>query len=325
MYSDLRVSAAQNTLGLLNPLENLCIEKKINTSFKELRKFLENPSQKIEKSRDIYPLYIEAYKTTMAITDLEIKRDFITILEALNGMYVPRVGTTPIFLDFDPIIDAANHSKDQIVCRLEIVDRQNLKMVQEAALALHMLSEEGIGASFGVNVYKAVLQSPDALCIVAKNTQDKIIGCALGTHVDINKQQHPPLKVFHIWLAARKANYPLIHLTTLLQSFEKDVTERFNPDYLSLAVEMNNTTAANLYNVAGFKEIARKASNTFSNSPTAIMLKNMREPPTENKPTPEEISSAVQAQGMQLLGYGWAVLYMTAFNVTRTIRKLWYK
>lgn len=314
---------SQGFLRSLNNFEQNC-PKDLLPRFLKMREILEHPAPKIQSSRDIYPLYSDALKIGSSLDDVRNKGDFLAILSAANGRIVQRTGAPPISLNFSPITDVIDFdaAEPQISCSPEIVDRKNEKAVQEAAEAVDRLCNEGIGYSFGVHVFKAIIRSSPALCVVARNQKQQIIGCALGTLVHINPSQSDflpvPVKVFHFWFLVRQANHPSIHLADSLQAFQDHLRSNFDPDFLSLIVGIYNFEAKRIYIDAGFDDVSMIDQNA------SYMLKSMRREAIP-KPPSHMLSTALIAQSLQTIGYGWGILSTAALKITLFSRRLWYR
>lgn len=309
----------------LQQFENCCIQnEKISDLFQEIRELLENPSPKILKSRDIFPFYIKAIRLAQAISQEsnDLKHFYLSILQAAQGKKIQRIGAPPIYLNFDPLIKSLEKGTVTLSCKCEILDTNNSEQVAFVARAIDRLAEEGFGRSFGFHVFKTVLASPDSLCMIAKDSENEIVGYALGTRVCIQRSDHSQaLKVFHIWFLVRKANYPLIHLVKMTKAFESELIQRLNPDFISLSVDVLNQKAKEMYENEGFKTFEVKYSSLMETT-TAFMLKSFKQEIKE--PSSEEITKEIFLASMRQLGMGKALFYQTSYQVTQFIRRWWY-
>ncbi len=307
---------------LFRSFEGQCPEK-AKQLFDDIRPSLERSSYKLEKPSDLYTIYTKALKIgeTFESQDSTAKQCFIEILKAAKGKWLSRVGATGCMLDFTPIIERINESKQIVDYSLKIIDNNNFLEANEAAQAIDHLSNEGVGWSFGVEVLKTIIQSPSACCIIATDQMGHSIGSLFGTLIEL-QQQSSSLKVLHIWLCARKANYPGIHFIEMLKSLETDVVQRFSPDFFSLSVDVANSMVCELYKNAGFVEVERKY-NSFTNSQTAYMVKDLQNE-QNSKPSRQAVYDEINKQARSMLG-ATGMMRVMQFKITKLVNGILYK
>ena len=300
--------------------EKLCSQDEISC-LKNLHSAFYNPNYKLQNARDLHLIYSQTIKIIQSISqNAEAKHQFIEILQSANGKLISRLGLPKVSLDFSPIIEATNQERE-ITCKsLEIINSEDPIKVIEAAEAIDQLSYEGVGRTFGVSIYKKMIESNSHSCLLAKNEQNQILGCLFGTLVELKE---PSLRIFHFWICARKATYPGIHL---IKKFEENLNSFINfhnPDYFSLTVDHDNHTAIELYCNAGFINI-EKTYNNFSKKEAFFMVKKI----TNNEkelPHQAEVTEAITQLSLQTLGYFSALVSQIKFIAKGILFGLLYK
>lgn len=259
-----------NHSRLLDKFAKTCPEKSMN-DFLSMRSILEGPKKVIQRPWDIYQVYFHAISIAKELPlseNTKLKERFIVILKAFsNETDNEKTATDPVF-DFSRIIDMINQGKTELSCIAEIVNAKDDLKVQEAALAIDLLMQEGTGLSFGINFITTRIKSSYGWCIIARNEENKIIASAFGTNLQLVEKN---TKVFHCNILVRSPKYPLINFTALLKKFENNLIERFNPDFLSLCVDIENP-AKKIYEHFGFEEISIQYSQILKRD-AAFMLK----------------------------------------------------
>lgn len=277
-----------------------------------LHTFIEN-NPKLHNSRDIYPFYSYIFKIATSLEENSaMQREFFRILGACNGHFLPRKKLSPLMLDFEPILQIVQQKK-RLYFRCSVIDSSNSKEIKEAAKAINHLSLEGVGHSCGTYIYKSIIRSPVTLCVVMRNDKDQIIGCTLGTSVQLNEGA---LKVFHFWLAVRKASYPAVRLTENFRIFEESIARIYDPDYLTLNVDDDNVSAKELYKNIGF-EVIEPTLNYSTSKIASFMAKPMsigKEPPKAAEVTQEITQNTLKTIGKVGLSYFAALKLVQAIQ-----------
>lgn len=283
------IEPTNNNSYLLDKFAKICPEKSKN-HFTEMRNILDDPKKTIQRPWDIYTVYIHAVliaKELPISENTKLKDRFLVILNAFSNESVREKTASGISFDFSRIIDMINQGKTEISCVPEIVNAKDDLKVQEAALALDLLMQEGLGLSFGIEFLTTRIKSEDGWCIIARDEQNRIIASALGTNLLLVEKN---IRVFHFNVLVRSPKYPLINFSTLLKKFETNLIERFNPNFLSLCVEIDNP-AKEIYENAGFKGISVEYNQTLLRS-AAFMLKEFNSGAQE-KPYLTDIRAAL--------------------------------
>lgn len=309
---------------MFNQFEEQCPESQVQ-SLINLKEAFNNPNYKLKNARDLHLIYSYALKIIQSVAgDLDAKKKIIEILKYGNGKLISRIGLPKIGLDFSPLIEAANEDRNINCNSLEIVNSEDPIKVIEAAEAIDQLSYEGVGRTFGVKIYKKMIESNFHSCLLAKNENNQIIGCLFGTLVELKE---PSLRVFHFWICARKATYPGIHLVEKIAEYLNNLSEELiyihNPDYLSLLVDHDNHKAFELNCKAGFIKI-EDAYNSFSKKDASFMVKKMTK---EEKEFPHEadVTEAVTQLSLETLGYFSALVSKIIFIAKGILFGLLYR
>ena len=280
-----------------------------------LRQVFTNPRYKLTKARDIYPFYASLQKVLGETSEKpQLQKRLLKVLRLENGRVIGRVGMPPIALDFAPFL---NREESLNTLTLHSVDPFNQKEVAEAAFIVDEMIMEGIGKSFGFNVYQAIIGSKEALCVFGK-TGDKIVGCLLGTQVYLNNGRG----VFHIWACVRKANSPGIGFVSMLNTLEQEVIQRFHPCWITFCVDEDNDSAYQLYLKSGFEEVER-ARNDYSEGPVIFMARCLGATNPE-PPKMDTVRDLVKKYSVATLGFANAVYLMIALKVTEFANQVFY-
>ena len=280
-----------------------------------LRQVFTNPRYKLNKARDLYPFYASLQKILGETSQQpDVQRKLLKVLRLENGREIGRVGMPPIALDFAPFL---NREESLNTLTLHSVDPFNHKEVAEAACIVDKMIMEGIGKSFGSSVYQAIIGSKQALCVFGK-TEDKIVGCLLGTLVYLPDGRG----VFHIWACVRKANNPGIGFVSILNSLEREVIQRFNPCWITFCVDEDNDLAHQLYLKSGFEEVER-ARNDYSEGPVIFMARCLRATNPE-PPKMETVRDLVKEYSVATLGFTNAIYLMLVNKITEFANQVFY-
>lgn len=266
---------------------NICPEK-ATAHVIGMRTILEDPEKIIQKPWDIYPLYINAMRIARVLVDAEnpkLKSRFLKILDAFNNAIVCRENAPDILFDFSPIIDMVQRNNIELPCTTEILDSQDDQKVQEAAKALESLTQEGIGINPGILFFTKRLKSKDAWSVIVRNEQNNIVGFVLGTNLHLADNT----TTFHFNFFVRSPKYPLINFTQMMQNRLKDLTERYQPDFLSLCVDLVNPVKK-IYQDYGFEQVS-SAYNPSINGETAFMVKRVNR--DKEAPTYDNVRAAL--------------------------------
>ncbi len=261
MSSIAKVSTSSDVSSLFDKFAKICPENdKIH--FLGLRTILEGPEKTIQNPWEIYLPYNNAMKIARNLANSEnpkLKDRFIKILNAFNNKIVHRESASDIFFDFKHIIDVIQQPKMGLSCKSETVNSQDKLKVKEAAKALDLLNQEGIGSSPGIPFFTTRLKSPNAWCFIARNEQDSIIASVLGTNLQIPENSST---VFHFNILVRSPKYPLINFTHIVQDSVMDLTNRFKPDFLTLCVDADNPVKKS-YEDCGFVPVSVEYNQTL--------------------------------------------------------------
>lgn len=181
------------------------------------------------------------------------------------------------------------------------------------------ISRRSVGHSFWEIIYKYIIRSPECMCILAKNEDNRIIGCIFGTLVTIQKINEASLRIFHIWFAGKDERYPALGFLTKILDHEKCLLATFKPDFLSLSVAFDNKISQQIYANSKF-ETSEFIENAFQGRPAQFMLKRINleaAAPSYSEVTDAVISHAVAAPGPYL---GKAIFL--SWKIKEFIRKL---
>lgn len=291
----------------------LCSEEE-KPAFSKIRQLVDEKPCKLGKARHLYDFYQKALSFGQQLGG-EKKNSYLQLLLNNHGKYIPRVGAPPLPLDFFPIINALAGKATPIADPV-IVDSKNDDQINEAAKALDQLSYEGVGRSFGVRVYKAIIRSDAGFCSIIRNEEEDIIGGLLGTLVKIEG-----VAVLHLWICARKANYPKNEIATKFFSLGDSVIKKYQPDFISLEVEEDNKVK-NLYEQLGFEKIDSRYS-PFTRWVTDYMVLPLAKQETQ-PPKMSQVAEEVTKQSVLILGRYEAIAAQFKFIAERKLYDFLY-
>jgi hypothetical protein len=264
--------STNNNSHLFDRFAEICPEKSMG-HFKGMRKALEDAKEALQP-KDVYSVYIHAMsiaKEVVASENIHLKDRFLVILKAFSNEASNDKIASDLGFDFSRIINMINQGKTELSCKLEIVNVQDDLKVQEAAFATASLMQKGMGSSFEVNWFSTRIKSHDGWCVLARDEQNKIIASVVGTSLTLTEKN---IKVFHFNVLVRSPEYPLIHFTTLLKNVENSLTERFDSDFLSLCVAIDNP-AKKIYEKMEFEEISIHYNSTLERDAVFMLKKSI--------------------------------------------------
>lgn len=255
---------------LFDKFAKICPRRSM-THFVGLRTILENSERTIQMPWEIYPIYNNAMKIARILTESEnpkLKSRFINILEAFNNKIVHQDAAPDRVLEFTPILDVIRQDRSKFFYKEKVVNGKDDQQLVEAAIALDLLTQEGIGISPGIPFLTTRLKSPNAWCIIVKNKQKNIIASVLGTNLSLAGNGS---KVFHFNILVRSPKYPLIDSIAIVEDHIDDLTEQFHPDFLSLCVDIDNPIRKK-YEKCGFVQVSVEYNPTIKRD-AAFMVK----------------------------------------------------
>lgn len=297
----------------LNSFIQLCNDNE-KTNFQKIQMLFEANPCKLQKSRHLHEFYLRALYFGKNL-DSEQQSSFIELLKENQGKKIYRIGADSISLNFDPIISILKNQSHLIV-KSEIVDRNNVNAVKEAACALDLLSYEGVGRTFGIDFYQAIIRSNDGLCAIVKD-QNQIIGGMLGTVLEIKGN-----RIFHFWFGARKANYPGNKIIKDFFSCISNMANQMNLDLFTLSVETENK-AINIYTRLGFVQ-HETVFSSFNRANTHFMIKKLRDVNDLSLPSSEELNIKIKQQIFNILGKMNAMVWGVKFLAKQKLNDLLY-
>ncbi len=274
---------------IFNKFQEICPVNDL-PHFLSMKVILEDPKGSLQKPWDIYPLYIHAMTIAKDLQDSKIpklKERFIVILKAFSETDANQ-GTHPsIHFDFSHIIEMINRGTKELTCTSEIVDFNDDLKVNEAAVGIDALMTEGLGQSFGIPFLTTRIKSCEGGCVIARDEQNKIIATVLGTNLILPEKD---TTVFHFNILVRSPKYPSINFTSMLEKFALELITKYNPDFLSLCVELDNP-AKKLYEKFGFKEFSIQFNETLQTN--AAYMVNIFNPGNKDIPVFEDVKAAL--------------------------------
>ncbi|WP_068471480.1 hypothetical protein [Candidatus Protochlamydia phocaeensis] len=301
----------------VSPFDTFCNELKQRLLEKQPHLFPNNGPQ---TTQDIYQLPMALIKIAQT-AEKEFKDRIVEVLEQHPTMEIMRTYFPPVHLDFIPIINfIKERTLPELLCN--VIEPNKL---DEAAEAMDMLSYEGFGWTFGRRTYKAILQSSESLCVLARDkTTNKIVGFALGSLVEtpVMTSEVKNLKIFHIWLCVRSASYPKAQFIKNLETIRETALQKFKPDILSLSVNDTNVSVRRLYENAGFQPEGESSYNEFSQEQAQWMVCRI----SENTYSIDKaaLKTALWKQGFCMLGWQAPFLF-AGFVGRRCFHLLWHR
>jgi hypothetical protein len=135
------------------------------------------------------------------------------------------------------------------------------------------------------------------------------VGCLLGTYVVIQKEEGQSVKALHFNFLGRRADYPSIHFTQLLQDQEKRIYDKFpEVDYFTLCVLPDNQHALKIYKELGFFD-SEPVEKGFKGVSLLFFRKKAHQKEMTNNLSYIEVSTAVKKSRIEALGPSWAKFY----------------
>lgn len=268
----------------------------------------------LAKARELHSIYSEVFKSVQTRSD----ENWIEFLKNQNERAINRIGAPPIRLNFSPLIEyVTNVNHPPIV--IEVVDRADANAVIKAAHAIDRLSMEGVGHSFGWEIYKKVLESKISMCFLA-HSEENIVGCLLGTRIPLD----PETTVFHVWTWIKGASHPYIRLVKEFQQYIEDKQIDFEADFLSLCVDEGNSTAKNRYENFGF-EVQSAKYNKYTNERSFFMAKRLTQDKEKEVPLFDIVNDAIEHQTSQLFGIFEGLRLLGIYKINELFNQFRYK
>lgn len=266
---------------------------------------LANPNSKLQ---ELWPCYKKKYSdvitsqgiahqifsTALKITEIvikqeELKRLWMDLLK-VSSFTLERPNTESFKYSFFPILELARSNESRFKINIVKINTQK-DDIEKIAKDIDCIAQEVFGFRFGVEYNKRVILSPNTFALLAKCKQETV-GILFSSYVTIMRKENKTINVLHFALAARKAEYPSIHLIKLFKEQENCIQQQFpNTDYLSLCTLADNEHAVSMYQELGFVNVERKEAG-WMGKPTFFFIKKLPRGNDLLKPTYDEVSKA---------------------------------
>ncbi|MEC7839411.1 MAG: hypothetical protein VX777_05185 [Chlamydiota bacterium] len=218
-----------------------------------------------------------------------------------GSLTVNRPNTPPHNYNFSTILQLAQTNKKHF--EIEIREFDPLKDdTTKISKDIAAISKEAVGMSYELKYYERTLSAENTLCLLAI-CDSTVVGCLMGSYVEVKVDHHRPLHVIHFTFLGRKANYPGINLCTSLETNAMKIYEKFpSAEYFTLCMLPDNTHTLSHYKQLGFADI-ETVSQGFRGRSTLFLKKKISN--DENLPSPKyaHVSAAVKSDRIERLGF----------------------
>ncbi len=187
---------------------------------------------------------------------------------------------------FAPILQLAKSNKPHFNVKIITIDPAHDDLNKIAA-NIDTITHEALGLRFTIDHHKKAITQPNTLTLLAQCNQ-KTIAIGSCSYVSLDSA----INVLHCSIAARKAEYPSIHLFDHFENQKKGVLEKFpGTDYITLCTQVENEHAKAKYEQLGFT-CTERVEQGFQNRPTLFYIKKVSTKKGLPRPTYEKVQEA---------------------------------